>query len=652
VPPEDEDDPEEGKDGDDDALDEPVRSPAPSSAAVGYPVGFPTPQPGGGNFLPDLLPRMAQQSGRPQTTDGRVPGEAGSDYIEPDADPIEGVKHGGGEGSVARQFLSQYPDDVRVSVRVWEAQYGRNVPRGYLEDVLVSWAAMPERYIPYGGKWHVEVYSAMTGKLLDRINCVLPGKSPPEDWRVETMVDPEKLALAIAKALQSPSGVPSPIYSDSVGALRQELQDIKRDMKEAQDARWREREQYRDELFKLRLEAMGKQNGHGNGPSDSVALVTAFSGMMAPMLAAVTAPRNDPLVDIFLKTQGPDAMTSMAAVYNTMMESLAKSFKMTKGGGETEDTWGKIAEGAGKFMGAMQAQQKEAREAIEKQRREQREHEVKLAQQEAAARAAQPRQPVGIPRAGAQPQQPAQPEVVVTPEMQTNRALADRMIAEVKARMIARDNPMNVGRGLAVMAMNMVEFRLGDTDEFVRDLVMDFASDPEGAVAKFGKALSLEPEYVARISMSFRQASGMPPLAVEEPVPSPAPAAVPTGQAPLPPEPGERPLPTKPSPAAPVPVDVAGAGVEPGSTAIEGMVPPTDNPAPASPAPASPSGEFKSEDAVAAVQAEVAGADHVVPGDLGGQPGEGVQGGDPQDVVGQPVAEDGVRVGEPPQSSV
>ncbi|MGB8854230.1 MAG: hypothetical protein WCC69_11765, partial [Pirellulales bacterium] len=268
----------EGEDGDDDALDEPVRSPAPSSAAVGYPVGFPSPQPGGGNFLPDLLPRATQRTGD-EPSDGRVPGEAGSDYIEQDAEPIEGVKHGGGEGSVARQFLSQYPDDVRVSLRVWEAQYGRNVPRGYLEDVLVSWASMPERYIPFGGKWHVEVYSAMTGKLLDRINCVLPGKSPPEDWRVETMVDPEKLAIAIAKAMQNPGGVPSPVYNDSVGSLRQELQDIKRDMKEQQDARWREREAYRDELFKLKLEAVGKPgNGHG-GPSDAVALVTAFSGM-------------------------------------------------------------------------------------------------------------------------------------------------------------------------------------------------------------------------------------------------------------------------------------------------------------------------------------------------------------------------------------
>lgn len=342
----------------------------PDPPAVGPPGAQSAPRSPAG-FLPDLL--GGEGAGAvPGRQDARAPSDDGPAPIGDD--PLVG---GGDEGAggermpsgdkmpagqlqALEEFLGQWPEDFRVEVRVSQAKNGRLISRGLLEDVLISYARVPERYVPYGGTFFFEFFSigakrARLGKGGHRIT--FSGAEPPENWRVEDQmeIDTAKLAAAIVAAQSTAShptcgsgtGVPNAVWQDNVDELRKQntaLQDEVRKAREevaAKRAADAVQQAVASALGPLQAElASVKAALGGVGPKKDDG-GERYERMLDKVLDSVLRGGGDGngqrdvdilkiVTDNYQKTQGPDALAAIAGLYNELVDGLKKTIEGMK----------------------------------------------------------------------------------------------------------------------------------------------------------------------------------------------------------------------------------------------------------------------------------------------------------------------------------
>lgn len=651
-------------------LDERVTGPGAAPGSMRFPGGFP--QPGaagpGSNRLPPLIPTT--QFGQRPMVDARqreAPQRDGSsDYGAP-ADRIEGEKHGGTEGRIARDFLGEYDDDLRVSVHVWQATPGQNFPRGMLENVMLSWARIPEHYIPYGGlggegKWHLEFFSAQTGKLLDRITVTLPGEEPPADWRVETAMEEQRTLKTLLDLLRGGTGglggggISKDIYSNETDYWRRKSDEQEKRLQDLERQRMQDRldSQQRDFEFRMKMLESG---GAGGGQSQVLQTITALVPILQPQRNT-----DDRLIDLVLRANGPEMMMAQAGMYNSILDA---AFKMGKGGSGDGDLKSIIA-------GGLKDASCEYIKGLNKRQEARDQFTMEMKRKEADAAAAKAN---GGQQPAAQAVPPPATAAQPTNGKSVERMLFVRMISDVKAALARVADPAvpiadkpsekDVARKLALCFMTTIENRLHQADSQVKEMTDEMLSDPESFISKFAVAYNLSVDYAARLSVEFRKIADLPPLQkpsapsmTEASLAPPAPAK--------PTAPAEQPVvtstirldgspaPEKPkAPAAPAdvlpsasavraePVAAGSGGDKPAPQAT--MTPEAEQP----PAPPPPSPKVEAQHAVEGQVGEPQGAVHVVDAGPQAPAAQRVDEGDAQGEGREPAQEDGVRLVEP-----
>jgi len=669
-----------------------------------HPTGFPGGP--GGNFVPPFQPApgmfgggMASQPhvrpagaapGHPREADGEYGGEA--ERIEPEPLPPSD------EGR-ARAVLGEYQDDLRVNVRVLQAGPGYNLPRGFMEDCLLSYARYPERYIPFGGKWHVEFESAATGHLLrnGRKTFNLPGPELPlnAEWRLDLMIDEQrKLKMmwdllnqggGTGMGMGNPNMVGKDIFNNETSFWR--------DRAEKQDQRLAELEktilESRHQSEIARLEAKLDRMQEGGGQDKTVALIAA----LAPLMNHNDSALQSKILDSAMAANGPQMLIAQAESFNKMMEAQARLVKLSSdvGGTGKESVAGtvkEIADAVGphiqgpltEFIKGMNERQKSRDKMVmdERQRRDEAAARQAAGRQAAATSAPQPTAPVADTGANGK---------------SDNRKTFDRLFKDVKQAMFdagnkdipaeKRPSAQDAGRKLGLCMLNTLDAKLYEGEPAVLEAlgeamvnpVTESMGNPEMFVAKLVANFGLSPEqFGLPMAASYRKVVGLPPLGdpapatattpaakpVEQPVVEQVAAATTTATAAPEQKPPVRHSSTIRLPGSSPPVEPERAPTGRASTAVPavadecaaGSVVAGDGGGPSAAAPAAsppkPSGQVKLHDGVDGDLGQPQGAVHVP--DLGGEApaADGVQAGDAEGEARQPAQDDGVgRVDRP-----
>jgi len=332
-------------------------------------------------FLPDLLgvDRDQGRQGSPAaSSDG--PYRNGDETTPATGNDGEKMPVGdrmpSGQLQALEEFLGHWPEDFNVDVRVSQVTSGRLLSRGMLENVLLSYARVPERYIPYGGLFFLEFFAlgakrARLGKGGHRVR--LMGKDPPNDWRVEdTMdIDTTKLAQAIVTAMAAAQaqsaghpgtpGVPTGVWKDNVDQLRQQNADMSEELRKTREALAEKRaaDAVKDAVAQvvgpMQVEMASLRNAIASRPAP-VQDSEHKDALMITVIKALTERQNTGTRDVdvlkivmdnYQKTQGPDALASIAGLYNEMVDGLKKTIEGMRSGASgpaaaaaaTESAW-------------------------------------------------------------------------------------------------------------------------------------------------------------------------------------------------------------------------------------------------------------------------------------------------------------------------
>jgi len=151
------------------------------------------------------------------------------------------------EEALARRGTTEYPDDMLVTVKLWEVNEAgvAGDPITIAHNVLYSTAKEPMTWIEYGGKWYMELVQPETKKKLVRKTFVTRGDPAPKNWRPRIggeEMDEQKFANAMVMALRGtgiipnqqpqqmglpPGTVPQGVYGDVPGSLRADITELK-----------------------------------------------------------------------------------------------------------------------------------------------------------------------------------------------------------------------------------------------------------------------------------------------------------------------------------------------------------------------------------------------------------------------------------------
>lgn len=606
-------------------LDEQVGSPG-GGAAVRFQPGFgiPARPPGEGHNHIGPLPFVIGGGARPSAQAERPQREP---YVQ-GADPIESEVQEQSDGALSKAFLGQYPGDMRVDIEVWQVDGAQTIPRGRLENVMLSYGRVPTRFIPWGGfggsgQWQLEYYSAMTGKFLQRRKVTLPGEEPPAGYRVENVLAEQEILKALARALAgggtSTGGIPLGAYTDEKAWLREQIADQKKmldTMRADFERRDREAERQRFE-DRIRLLESG---GAGGGQNQVLQTITALAPFMQQGRSG-----DDRLVDIVLQMNGPGMMQAQAGMYNSILEAAAK-FKGGDGDGGLKGMIGGALKGAvEKYMDGMQKRQ-EAHDAFMRKRQDKKDAEE-------ARRESGGQQPAAtVPPAGQPAAQPGNGS-------SDDKRLFARLIRDVReamqrvgdANVPAAEKPSvkDVATKFVLCFRTSIELGLHKADPMIDEMTSAILANPELFIAKWCAAYGPGADFGAQVAKLFREMTDLPPLEQPKPPVSPAPPV-------SPPQPSSEPE---------APVETSSSTIRlPSSSQGKPMAPAVVDAGSTSPAPAAavePSAKVKREDAEVGQVAEPKGPVHVVDARPEAAAGQGVQEGDALGEVREPPQQDG-----------
>ncbi len=567
-------------------LDEPVARPGASPGAMRFEERFGAPgSPAGTGRMPPLRswplgqPPAAPPPRRPimeQEDGGRI------DYDPHEAGPIEGEEQlPPGDETRARLMLQELSDDLVVNVALFQCGVGTQlIPRGEMTEVLMSYARRPTRYIPYGGRWHLEFYSARTGHVLRNgmKTVTLPGPELPlsDEWRIDVAMDEERRFRTLYEMWKRGdgggggfgSGLPRDLYSnerDRAERLEREMADLRKQMYE-------DRLTSQQREFEARLRQL-EGGGGGGGQNAVVSTIAALGTLLGPMIQQPQQRgMDDRLMEMMFRMNGPEMMVAQAKMYEGV---IGAATSLAKVGGHQDGIGGVIGMLAPHFKGAAEEYIKGMNER--QKARDQFVMEMKRKQADDAARAAG-RPPAQQPPAQQPPanQPPAQqPPAGDGGQAPGNGSSSDRkffarMFDEVKVGLAQlgdasipaekKQRPDDVGRKLALCMQNAIEFGLWKSDALVYAMVKEcvgdpaigqLSGDPEMFISKLAVAYQTPMQYATNMAVAFRHYAGMPPLAQDQ---APAPASAPQAAPPPPPAPQAAPPAPPPPQAAPGPL--------------------------------------------------------------------------------------------------
>ena len=99
--------------------------------------------------------------------------------------PQPGSRQALTEEALARSGTTEYPDDMLVTVKLWQVNDAgvAGDPIAVAHNVLYSVAKEPLLWIEWGGKWYMELIQPETKKKLVRKTFVTRGDPAPKNWR-------------------------------------------------------------------------------------------------------------------------------------------------------------------------------------------------------------------------------------------------------------------------------------------------------------------------------------------------------------------------------------------------------------------------------------------------------------------------------------
>ena len=603
----------------------------------------------GANRLPPLQPPSFFQPGaagmmQPPIVRRMEPQQQGQDQggYGQDAEPFEAEALPPGDEGRIRAVLGEYKDDLPVNVRVMQAGPGYLLPRGFIENCLLSWARYPERYIPFGGEWHLQFESAMTGHVLrnGRKSFILPGPELPlsAEWRVDVMLEDQRKLKTMWELMNSGGGgglsigggggIPQRLYDNETGYQKERADRLERELATAREQAHTEKLAAMQRDFDFKLEMLRREKGGNGGDQNQVlATITALTPFLANRGGGAI---EEKMLDAAMRMNGPEMMLAQGEFFNKMMEAQAKYLR--KGDGDDDGILGMVKpalkDWGTQYIAGMQKRQ-QARDDFMMERQRAKE------EREARATRATAQTPAAAPAAA-----PTTTTAASGNGRSTNRLTFERTFDDVKLCLFnaanqeiaaeKRPTARDAGRKLGLCMLTALETKLWEGEETIKQLIgeaivnpeTEVAGNPEQFIGKLCMRFGLSPDFAMEAARSFRGIVGLP--ALENPTAPPVAAAPPVvekptaASQPVPapsPEPVEHPVvvsstirlsdapPEKPKEPAP---ESSAANTEPAPVPSQAPTPaPVDAPGPDSP-------QVEAENAVAGEVGEPQGAVHVV----------------------------------------
>lgn len=588
--------------------------------------------------------------------DAAGPGRVNPDEVEQPKQPAirQGVapratQFSGSEFRAISEMLSTYPNDTIVNVFVSQSNgLAPKTPRGVLREIQATIAAQPENYLPHGGTYIVEFQSTRTMKYLGKPWIVkMPGKPPPDDWRVEDMYDASKIAEAVVRALNDPNVgrpgyPPGTIPGNVYGDVRAEIDSLRKELQTEREAR------HNAEMKALNDKIDSLKNGGGGGGAGQKSDLAAFAELFGKVIEK-SGGGAETMLKYMLERESPEAyqkmMVTQGAMFNTMMEAQAKLIEANGGG--TTNVLAQLVPLGKDMVKAFHDRTEEGKK--------QREAWQKAQDEKKRAAAAGEK-----PKADGEKKPAAKAPAETAPK---GEALVSGL-REIGETMSTKENAEAAGDALSTLIRSSRYFNWHVGDPDLEKMVSECATSPEQTIAwlaemtgKFEKK-DADAIYLLKMSAQYRRSSGMPPLQLAQRTGEPGPAAqgaAPAAAAVSPPT--ATPQAAAPAPA-PVLAEPAAKAAPPATTeapkrrpgrpkgsrnkagkpaARRAAAPKAAAKAPEPPAagsePQQPSGtagvEGEGKGAAPAVLPEDAGGAHVGAGDARPEPAQGEQPGNP-----------------------
>mgnify|MGYP001585163684 FL=1 len=515
----------------------------------------------GANRLPPLQPPSFFQPGaagmmQPPVVRRMEPQQQGQDQggYGQDTEPFEAEALPPGDEGRIRAVLGEYKDDMPVNVRVMQAGPGYLIQRGFIENCLLSWARYPERYIPFGGEWHLQFQSAATGHELrnGRKSFILPGPELPlgDKWRVDVMLEDQRKLRTMWELMNSGvggglslgggGGIPQRLYDNETNYQKERADRLERELATAREQAHTEKLAAMQRDFDFKLEMLRREKG-GNGGDQNQVLATISA--LAPFLANRGGGAiEEKMLDAAMRMNGPEMMLAQGEFFNKMMEAQAKYLK--RDAGDDDGILGMVKpalkDWGTQYITGMQKRQ-QARDDFMMERQRAKE------EREARASRATAQTPPATPGNG----------------KSTNRLTFERTFEDVKLCLFnaanqeiaaeKRPTARDAGRKLGLCMLTALEMKLWEGEETIKQLIgeaivnpeTEVAGNPEQFIGKLCMRFGLSPDFAAEAARSFRGIVGLPaledptappvaatppvvekPTAASQPVPAPSPEPV------------------------------------------------------------------------------------------------------------------------------
>jgi hypothetical protein len=508
---------------------------------------------GGMGPFGDPFKRLAEQMGmdRVETPDVEIPQPGSAQAIT--------------EEALARRGTTEYPDDMLVTVRLWEVNDAgvAGDPISIAHNVLYSIAKEPLTWIEYGGKWYMELIQPETKKKLVRKTFTTRGDPAPKNWRPRIgggdEMDEQKFATAMVMALRGtgvipntqaqqpglpPGAVPGEVYGGVAGGLRADITELKAkverlekerdDAKDAKNEAQRQRDMNQSKIDGLEREIRDLRDRERDLKA---ALASAPKGDGKPEWAYV--------VDALGKKDGADGIkiTDLLRLQEKFTDTIATmksgdgdQFRTLNGALDLVEKTRKAAgvNGAGGPGGAGDG------DTLNKI----------LGLADKAASLVQGRQRlVEIERGGrppAQPQPQGQQGAPQRTEQDMDKEALERTLRRLEVAFHAKVNPERVGQMLASSINWAGALEFAEMDPDVKTFMSKIVQDPDKWIVWYAE--NLDPkiddatEYGKAVAESFKKAmpnrpkppppdggngKAKPEVVMSQPVVSPQPAAQP-----------------------------------------------------------------------------------------------------------------------------
>jgi len=504
---------------------------------------------GGMGPFGDPFKRLAEQMGmdRVETPDVEIPQPGSAQAIT--------------EEALARKGTTEYPDDMLVTVRLWEVNDAgvAGDPISIAHNVLYSIAKEPLTWIEYGGKWYMELIQPETKKKLVRKTFTTRGDPAPKNWRPRIgggdEMDEQKFATAMVMALRGtgiipnqpspgmPAGaVPQTIYDGSTGDLRTQIGELKSEVKSLQGEKEREKDAKVDAVRKQDLAERDLKQAEkevraltdrvrdlegklaaaprGDGKPDWVYAAEAFGkkgedGLKVGDLLRLQEKFSDTIAS--LKSGDSDQFRTLNGALDLVEKTRKAAGVQGAGGGAAGegDTLNKILGLADKAASLVQGRQR-------------------LVEIERGGRPPAQQQPTG---------QQGAPQRT---EQDMDKDALERTLRRLEVAFHAKVNPERVGQMLASSINWAGALEFAEMDPDVKTFMSKIVQDPDKWIVWYAE--NLDPkiddatEYGKAVAESFKKAmpnrpkppppdggngKAKPEVVMSQPVISPQPAAVP-----------------------------------------------------------------------------------------------------------------------------